>query len=57
MLSIPKLRAHHAKSKETIRKLRSTLHHRNLLITDLKAELSTLKSNPHHHDNTRPNPR
>jgi hypothetical protein len=39
-MSIKKLRAHHAKSLETIRHLRSALHYQTLLVTDLKSKLA-----------------
>jgi hypothetical protein len=47
MLSISKLRAHHSKNLQLIRNLRSALHHRNLLIADLKSTIRHLKSSPH----------
>lgn len=58
MLSIAKLRAHHAKNLQLIKTLRSAISYKDLLIYDLKSTIKNLQAtNPHHHDNTRPNPR
>ena len=44
MLTIAKLRAHHARNKEEIKRLRSAIYYRDIHIAELKTKITKIQT-------------